>query len=48
MDITNTSIVIPRLTKEYYDNWYIQMRALLGAQDIMDVVEDGHEEALSK
>ncbi|KAG5530640.1 hypothetical protein RHGRI_025565 [Rhododendron griersonianum] len=40
--------VIPKLTKDNYDNWSIQMRALLGAQDVMDVVEDGYAEPASK
>ncbi|XP_078153550.1 uncharacterized protein LOC144548693 [Carex rostrata] len=37
-------IQLPRLTKLNYDNWSIQMRALLGAQDIWEVVEVGYEE----
>jgi hypothetical protein len=35
---------IPCLTKENYDNWSIQMRALLGFQDIWDTVENGYTE----
>jgi hypothetical protein len=40
--------LIPKLTKDNYDNWSIQMRALLGAQDVMEVVEEGYEEPASK
>jgi Domain of unknown function (DUF4219) len=35
---------LPRLTKSNYDNWSIQMRALLSAQDAWKVVEVGFEE----
>jgi Domain of unknown function (DUF4219) len=35
---------LPRLTKANYNNWSIQMRTLLGAQDAWEVVEDVFEE----
>ncbi|KAL5854902.1 hypothetical protein ACOSQ4_004704 [Xanthoceras sorbifolium] len=44
----NAHIVIPKLTKDNYDNWCIQMRALLGSQDVMEIVEDGYTEPASK
>ena len=40
--------LIPKLTKDNYDNWSIQMRALLGAQEVMEIVENGYEEPASK
>ena len=35
---------IPKLSKSNYDNWSIQVKALLGAQDCWEVVEEGFAE----
>ncbi|GAU27291.1 hypothetical protein TSUD_125720 [Trifolium subterraneum] len=35
---------LPRLTKSNYDNWSIQMKALLGALEAWEVTRDGFEE----
>ena len=37
---------LPRLTKTNYENWSIQMKALLDLQDAWEVVEDGFEEPI--
>jgi Domain of unknown function (DUF4219) len=33
---------LPRLTKDNYNNWSIQMRTLLGAQDAWEVARCRH------
>ncbi|XP_022860419.1 uncharacterized protein LOC111380967 [Olea europaea var. sylvestris] len=34
---------VPKLSKEKLDNWCIRMKALLGAHDAWDIVENGYE-----
>ena len=39
------SMPLPNLSKGVsYDNWSLQMKALLGSQEVWEVVENGHQE----
>ena len=33
---------MPKLTKTNYDKWSVQAMALMGAQDVWDIVENGY------
>lgn len=35
---------IPKLTKENYENWCIQIKALFGSQDLLETISDGYVE----
>ena len=39
-------MLLPRLMKMNYENWSIQMKALLGSQDTWEVVKEGFEEPI--
>ncbi|XP_057776317.1 uncharacterized protein LOC130995181 [Salvia miltiorrhiza] len=38
------SFQVPMLNKSNFDNWSIKMKALLGAHDVWEIVENGYEE----
>jgi len=39
------SMSLPKLSKSVsYDNWSLQLKALLGSQEVWEVVENGHQE----
>ena len=45
--MANNNLVLfqaPRLTKENYSCWCIRMKAVLGSQDVWDIVNNGYEE----
>jgi gag-polypeptide of LTR copia-type/Domain of unknown function (DUF4219) len=37
-------LVLPKLTKINYDNWSIQIKALMVAQNVWDIIVEGYEE----
>jgi gag-polypeptide of LTR copia-type/Domain of unknown function (DUF4219) len=37
-------LVLSKLTKINYENWSIQIKALMGAQDVWDIIKEGYEE----
>jgi gag-polypeptide of LTR copia-type/Domain of unknown function (DUF4219) len=41
---SSLNMSVSKLTKSNYDNWSIQIKTLLGAQDVWDIVETGYVE----
>ncbi|GKV24535.1 hypothetical protein SLEP1_g34136 [Rubroshorea leprosula] len=37
------SLQVPKFSKEKFDNWCIQMKAILGAHDVWEIVENGYD-----
>ncbi|TYJ41403.1 hypothetical protein E1A91_A03G018300v1 [Gossypium mustelinum] len=40
MEIVTSNVPLPQLTKASYENWSIQMKALLGSQDGWEVIQE--------
>ena len=38
------SFQVPTLNNDNYDNWSIKMKALLGAHDVLEIVEKSYTE----
>ncbi|GLU18735.1 hypothetical protein SLE2022_350190 [Rubroshorea leprosula] len=37
------SLQVPKFSKEKFDNWCIRMKAILGAHDVWEIVENGYD-----
>ena len=48
MTIESTQTVISKLTRDNYDSWCIRLKAFLGSQECLDIVQNGYEEPESK
>jgi Domain of unknown function (DUF4219) len=42
---SSLNMSVSKLTKSNYNNWSIQIKALLGAQDVWDIVKIGYIES---
>ena len=48
MTIESTQTLIPNLTRDNYDSWCIRLKAFLGSQECIDIVQYGYDEPESK
>jgi hypothetical protein len=48
MTTENAQTLIPKLTKDNYDSWCIRLKAFLGSQECIEIVEYGYDEPESK
>ncbi|KAL4604574.1 hypothetical protein ACB092_10G202100 [Castanea dentata] len=48
MSSTMVQPQIPKLTKENYESWQIQMKALFGSQELWELITDGYVEPTSE
>ena len=48
MTTESTQTLIPMLTKDNYDSWCIKLKAFLGSQECIDLVQYDYDEPESK
>ena len=48
MTTENAQTLIPKLTKDNYDSWCIRLKAFLGLQECIEIVQYGYDEPESK
>ena len=48
MTTESTQTLIPKLTRDNYDSWCIRLKAFLGSQECLDIVQHGYDEPESK
>ena len=48
MTIKNAQTLIPKLTKDNYDSWCIRLKAFLGSQEFIDIMQYGYDKPESK
>jgi hypothetical protein len=48
MTTENAQTLILKLTKDNYDSWYIRLKAFLGSQECIEIVQYGYDEPESK
>ena len=44
MTTENTPPLIPKLTTDNYDSWCIRLKAFLGSQECIEIVQYGYDE----
>ena len=44
MTTESTQTLIPKLTRDNYDSWCIRLKAFLGSQECLDIVQNGYDE----
>lgn len=48
MTTENAQTLIPKLTRDNFDNWRIRMKAFLGSQECIEIVDYGYDEPESR
>jgi hypothetical protein len=48
MTTENAQTLIPKLTKDNYDSWCIRLKAFLGSQECIEIIQYGYDKPESK